>query len=173
MPRSAKPWPWLVVICGGVGATLLLRKSDADRIRDDLRAIAIAANFDGGAPKPAWVAALRSSLAAHVADPITIEVAPFGEDTLARDPLLETIRAAASNHAGLRVSIANIGVKVDANEQRASAKGELLLDILEPSGERRNEPRRFAATFERRDRGWLIVHAQISEPRVDEPEPRP
>jgi hypothetical protein len=173
MRRVARKWLWWCVILGGLGVVLLLRKSESDQIEDDLQAIADAVCFTGRSPTPARVAAMRASLAEHVADPVTINVAPSGDISLAADSLLEGILDFSSGHAGLGLTLRNTGVKVDPGGHRATAKGEALLEIVEPSGERRGEPRRFTATFERNARDWVLVHAQIAEPRIDQPEARP
>jgi hypothetical protein len=173
MRRVARQWLLWAAILGGIGGMLFLRKSESDVIRDNLQAMADAVRFTGRPPSRAWVAALRTCLAEHVADPVTINVAPIGEVSLSTEPLLDNILSFASLHAGLAVSLDNIGVKLDADGRRAAAKGEAHLDVLELSSERRGEPRKFTATFKKGTDGWVLVHLQITEPRIDQPEARP
>ncbi len=173
MRRVARHFLWWAVILGGLGGMLFLRKSESDHIRDDLEAIADAVRFTSRPPSRAWVAALRTCLAEHLADPVSLDIAPIGEVSLSTDPLLDNILAFASNHAGLGVSLGNIGIKIDTNGRRATAKGEAHLDVLELSGERRGEPRKFAATLVKNTDAWVLVHVQITEPRIDQPEARP
>jgi hypothetical protein len=173
MSRTVGKWLWLVAVLGGLGALAFLRKSEPDRIRGDLESIATALAFEGNPQKPTWIATLQSCLAEHVADPVTLSVAPVGESSYSASSLLEGILAYASNLAALGVTLSDVGVFVEASGRRATANGNARLDILEPSAERRGEPRKFAVTLERRDHGWVIVHARVELPRIDQPEARP
>jgi hypothetical protein len=170
MRRIPRHWPWLVAILVGISAVLWLRKSESDRIRDELESIAEALRFEGRALEPV---VLRKCLAKHVADPVTVSVAPLGESSFSTDLLVKGIIEYTSNLNALGITLSNIGVTTNANEHRATAKGEAHLDILEPTAERHGEPRKFAATLEQKPDGWVIVHAQIEAPRIDQPEARP
>lgn len=173
MSRSSKLWVWLTVIFGTVGVVLFLRNSEAERVEGNLRALAAALSFESKPLKPAWVATLRSSMAEHVANPVTVSVAPIGDRKLSADELTTGTLEYTSNFAAVTIRLRNIGVTIDPAGTLATAKGEAHLDILEPSNERRSEPRKFSATLHKNTDGWKVVHAQIEEPRIDEPEARP
>jgi hypothetical protein len=173
MRRAASQCLWLLALLGGLGAVLFLRKSEGDRIREDLESIASALQIEGRPPKPTWVPALQSCLAKRVADPVTLSVATLGESSYSAAALLDGVLAYTSGFAALGIRLSDIGVFVDASGRRATAKGNAHLEILEPTTERRGEPRKFSATLEKREHGWVVVHGRVEEPRIDQPEARP
>jgi len=162
-----------MAILGGIVVVLFLRKSDADRIRDTLHTMAEAVRFSGRQPTPAWLRGLRTSFVEYVADPVTISIAPFGDLRLSTDKLLESVVDATVRYDALGVTLNQIGVKVAAKGDRATANGEVLLETLDVAGARRSEPRKFVATFAKHPSGWKLIHLQTAEPHVDQPEARP
>jgi len=173
MRRVSKFWLLSAVVLAGLGLWHYLRQSATDPIRRNLEAIARALEFEGSPPGPAWERALRSRVAQHLSNPITIYIDSLGESTYDSDSVIEYTKVFASRYDALKITLSNVGVNVDSNGMRASAKGEVYLDLLDRSKERRGEPRRFTATLERTEQGWVVVHARVSEPRIDQPEARP
>jgi len=135
--------------------------------------LAGAVQFEGGSARPSWKVALEAVVRKKLSDPVTISLEPLGESSYSADQLLESIVQYTSSVDALNVSLHNIGIKIDATSQRASVKGEAYIDEMTTSAGRRGEPRKFAATLENRTQGWVIIHLQISAPRLDQPEARP
>lgn len=173
MRRLTQSWLILVISLLAIGGALFLRKSDSDRVREHLDALATALEFRGSASQPNRYAALRACVEKRVADPVTIRIAPQGEARLSTDELLAAANEATRDLFALGVTLSNIGVNVDEGANRASAKGDVRLDLVLASQERRTEPRKFAATLIKSPTGWVVIHAEISEPHIDQPEARP
>lgn len=152
---------------------LFLRRSDADRIRGDVESVADALNYDGDGSDQNWRDGLTAALRQRVSSPVTIVLEPSGESTLDTDALVNAAVAYTRGLSEFTVELQDIRVKLDENGRRATAKGEAILDMVDATGSRRNEPRKFALTLERSAKEWVVVHAQVTEPRIDQPEARP
>jgi hypothetical protein len=173
MVRVSKSWLWMVSILGMLGVWYCLRPSEADQIRRDIESLAHAAEFDANPPHADWANALKSCVISHVAAPVTIDIESIGESSYNADSILDQLSQYASMRRALHVTLSHVGVTFDTNGKRATANGQVYLEVTNGAQEQRGEPRRFALTLERRARGWVIVHARISQPRIDQPEARP
>jgi hypothetical protein len=173
MHRAVKQWLGVGLFVGGAAGVLFLRRSPADLIREDLESAAGALQFDGHPLGPSWVAALKANLARHLSDPVTIDLGSLGESNYSAEQLFEGIHEYASNLNALHLTLHHIGVKLDSESQRATAKGDAYLNVVTTDAQRRGEPRKFAATLEKRAQGWVVLHLRISAPKIDQPEARP
>lgn len=171
--RVVSPWLWFALLVAVVGAMLFLRRSDADRIRGDLESMADALNYDVNGSRQNWRDVLNTVLRQRVSSPVTILIEPSGESTVDTDSLVNAAVEYTRDLSAMTVELFDVRVKLDEDGRRATAKGEAILDIVDTTGTRRNEPRKFALTLERSAKEWVIVHAQIAEPRIDQPEARP
>lgn len=156
-----------------IGAMLFLRRSDVDRIRGDLESMADALRFDANGSSRGWGNGLNTVFHQRVSSPVSIVLEPIGESTFDTDSLVNAALEYVRGFSSMTVNLQDLRVKLDAGGKRATAKGEAILDIVDLSGARRSEPRKFALTLERGAKEWVIVHAQIAEPRIDQPEARP
>lgn len=173
MRRAVLVWVSLNASLIGLGLALFLRKSESDRIREGLDSIVSSLRLQSGPPQPSWVATLRNHSTIWVSDPVLLRMEPQGESRVSLDALFGRYFELARGYRSIDIRISNIGVKIDAHALRATAKGEAYVDLLTVSNERRGEPRKFACTLEKSQEGWRIVHVEISEPRIDQPEARP
>jgi hypothetical protein len=173
MMRTRKAWLLMLVALGGAATWLSLRGSESDPIRRDLEALARSLQVTHQPLDLAWRERLAQALTNYVAFPVTIQLESRRESSYERDALVDAWKDFAERHSALKLTLSNVGVKIDDNGERASAKGEAYLELLIASAERRGEPRRFAMTLRKSARGWHVVHVQISEPRIDQPEARP
>jgi hypothetical protein len=162
----------LVLAVASLGIWIFMR-SDADRVRDELAATARVLEFDSQPPPPNWLDRLRQAASTRIADPLALDLAPFGESRVNTEALIESYLTYTRDLNSLHISLRNVGIVLDEQHGRATAKGDAQLERVLSTGEHEGEPRKFVATLEKASLHWRVVHLRVSEPRIDQPEARP
>jgi hypothetical protein len=109
----------------------------------------------------------------HFASTITLELGDQGETTYVRSEVVKGYVRYCSRISQLKLDLAHLVVKPSLDRERVTVKGALLVNFRLSKNEQRTEPRRFVVTLEQHDEHWFIVHAKVTEPRIDQPEARP
>jgi hypothetical protein len=109
----------------------------------------------------------------HFASTMTLELGDQGETTYVRSEVVKGYVRYCSRISQLKLDLAHLEVKLSRDRERVTVKGALLVNLRLSKNEQRTEPRRFVLTLEQHDEHWFIVHAKVTEPRIDQPEARP
>jgi hypothetical protein len=156
-----------------VAVAYLLRPTEEAKLLKILDEFAQEASYDAGPPKPSDAIRFRRFLTDHVSDPITLDIEDLGDVRLSLDELTEGYLSHSAEFSKRRYRVNHAQIKLDRNASRASGTGELLVEATGSGGVQRTEPRRFTVTFAKPQSQWLVIHAKITAPRIDEPEARP
>lgn len=164
-------WVVFLALAGALGFYLYPR--DATRVKRLLQELATATSFESGPPPAMALAQLQEVLKPRLGEPITLDVAELGEATWSHERLVQGFAQYAQGFSACTIRLHNVQVEFNASGTQAVAKGELSVQQIETSGIHRTEPRRFSTTLAKRDGDWFVLHAKVTESRIDQPEARP
>jgi hypothetical protein len=171
--RPHGPILWFSLIGLGAAIGLGLLPSEESKITRNLDGLADILSFENGPPKPQAAIRYHQVFPEHLTFPITLDIAELGESSHPLTELVDGYMAYSSGLISLKIRLGDVQVSLSENDDRATAKGDCYVTMQRTTGEKRTEPRRFVATFEKRKRQWFILHAKVTESRIDQPEARP
>lgn len=163
----------VVIVAVALGAGLVFRRSESDRIRNQLQDLVDSLGFEDRTAKAKAPERLRAAAAASIGREVIVALEPHGESSLQRDSLIESFVAWSTQWSALNVRVEHLSVNLDSPALHAMAKGEAQLVRVDASGVRWTEPRKFAITMDRVGKDWLVRQIRVSQPRIDQPEARP
>jgi hypothetical protein len=117
--------------------------------------------------------AITQALSNAVADPVTLNLAELGESALTPEELAQGFLAYSADFERLSVELNHVQIELSNNDARAVATMEVVVRTESHARKSIMEPRQAICTLEMRGNRWLVIHAKITAPRIDQPEARP